>query len=79
MTTEPPPQRPPLHRYRERRARAHGGTCCCCRRPADFCWTCACGFTMCQDCMDENAWGMTCNGITWVCPDCGASNDYGNR
>jgi len=29
--------------------------------------------------MDENTWGMTCNGITWVCPDCGDSNSFGNQ
>jgi hypothetical protein len=29
--------------------------------------------------MDENAWGMTCNGITWQCPDCGEQNGYGNQ
>jgi hypothetical protein len=29
--------------------------------------------------MDENFWGLSCNGITWVCPDCGASNGYGNQ
>ena len=28
---------------------------------------------MCQSCMYENQWGMTCNGITWECPDCGIS------
>ncbi len=29
--------------------------------------------------MDENFWGLSCNGITWVCPDCGASNGFGNQ
>ena len=29
--------------------------------------------------MNENAWGMTCNNITWVCPDCGESNGFGNQ
>jgi hypothetical protein len=29
--------------------------------------------------MHENAWGMTCNGITWTCPDCGDQNEYGNQ
>jgi hypothetical protein len=29
--------------------------------------------------MYENAWGMTCNGITWECPDCGEENGYGNQ
>jgi hypothetical protein len=29
--------------------------------------------------MNENAWGMTCNGITWECPDCGQENNYGNQ
>ena len=40
---------------------------------------CRCGFSICQDCMDENAWGMTCNNVTWTCPDCGASNSYANQ
>jgi hypothetical protein len=44
-----------------------------------FCWRCRCGFAICQTCMHENAWGMTCNGITWTCPDCGAQNGYGNQ
>jgi hypothetical protein len=29
--------------------------------------------------MQENFWGLSCNGITWVCPDCGASNGLGNQ
>ncbi len=29
--------------------------------------------------MDENVWGLSCNGITWVCPDCGAQNGFGNQ
>lgn len=35
-----------------------------------------CGFEMCQECTDENLWGITCNHITWVCPDCGESNSF---
>jgi hypothetical protein len=31
---------------------------------------------MCQECTDENLWGITCNHITWVCPDCGESNSF---
>lgn len=34
---------------------------------------------MCSDCMEENFWGMTCNGITWTCPDCGAIRGFGNQ
>ena len=29
--------------------------------------------------MLENRWGMTCNNITWWCPDCGRRNNYGNQ
>jgi hypothetical protein len=29
--------------------------------------------------MNENFWGLSCNGITWVCPDCGAQNGLGNQ
>ena len=31
---------------------------------------------MCQDCTDENLWGITCNHITWTCPDCGETNGF---
>ena len=44
-----------------------------------FCWGCRCGFQICQNCMLENQWGMTCNGITWQCPDCGDQNGFGNQ
>lgn len=33
---------------------------------------------ICPECMQENIWGMTCNNITWVCPDCGAYRGFGN-
>jgi hypothetical protein len=52
--------------------------CATCRREQLFCWSCACGFMICSDCMEENFWGMTCNGITWTCPDCGAIRGFGN-
>jgi hypothetical protein len=29
--------------------------------------------------MAENVWGMSCNGITWQCPDCGQQNGFGNQ
>jgi hypothetical protein len=29
--------------------------------------------------MLENLWGMTCNAITWECPDCGGQNGFGNQ
>lgn len=45
--------------------------CVCCGVSGTFCWSCSCGFQICQACMQENLWGMTCNNITWVCPDCG--------
>ena len=60
----------------ELRARSKGGTCPMCREDAPFLWTCPCGFVMCDPCMREEAWGMTCNNITWVCPDCGAVRGY---
>lgn len=34
---------------------------------------------MCQICMEENRWGLTCNNIIWECPDCGEWNGYGNQ
>jgi hypothetical protein len=50
--------------------------CPFCGRQAAFYWTCPCGFRMCQDCMNENAWGLTCNNLTWTCPDCGRDRSY---
>ncbi len=29
--------------------------------------------------MQENMWGMSCNAITWTCPDCGGQNGFGNQ
>jgi hypothetical protein len=29
--------------------------------------------------MDDNLWGVTCNNITWHCPDCGDWNSFGNQ
>jgi hypothetical protein len=29
--------------------------------------------------MEENRWGLTCNNITWQCPDCGDWNNFGNQ
>ncbi|MCG8567366.1 MAG: hypothetical protein MI747_20025 [Desulfobacterales bacterium] len=64
---------------RKRRRRKREKECHCCREKFMFCWQCRCGFAMCQGCMYENQWGVTCNGITWVCPDCGEQNGYGNQ
>ena len=50
--------------------------CPMCRQEVMFCWRCTCGFMICQKCMEENAWGMTCNHVTWACPDCGNSRSY---
>nr|WP_320015373.1 hypothetical protein [uncultured Desulfobacter sp.] len=62
-----------------RRRQSRSKICHCCGAEVMFCWQCRCGFSMCQSCMYENQWGMTCNGITWECPDCGAQNGYGNQ
>ncbi|MBI9089797.1 MAG: hypothetical protein JEZ12_11320 [Desulfobacterium sp.] len=56
-----------------------GKVCHCCSKTFTFCWICRCGFAICQECMYENEWGMTCNGITWECPDCSAQNGFGNQ
>ena len=50
--------------------------CTICERKVPFCWSCKCGFMLCQECMDENSWGLTCNQITWECPDCGSIRGY---
>jgi len=34
---------------------------------------------ICSHCMEENFWGMTCNGIVWTCPDCGDTRGFGNQ
>jgi hypothetical protein len=52
--------------------------CSTCGLEQPFCWTCPCGFMICSDCMEENFWGMTCNGVHWTCPDCGAIRSFGN-
>ncbi|MBA3030005.1 MAG: hypothetical protein FP816_14525 [Desulfobacteraceae bacterium] len=63
--------------YRQRRQKTR--QCHCCKKDFPFCWHCRCGFSICQDCMHENVWGMSCNGITWDCPDCGGQNGFGNQ
>ena len=64
---------------KEKRRGKQSKQCHCCGQTVMFCWNCRCGFSMCQECMYENLWGMTCNGITWECPDCGGQNGYGNQ
>jgi hypothetical protein len=65
--------------YKEKKMKAREIPCHCCGAAPDFCWRCRCGFAMCQNCMEENFWGITCNGITWDCPDCGGQNGFGNQ
>ncbi len=52
------------------------GACTICRHAAPFCWSCTCGFRICQLCLEENRWGMTCNNVTWECPDCGSFRSF---
>ena len=59
--------------------RAKNRTCQLCKKEYLFCWTCRCGFAMCQNCMNENFWALSCNGIQWGCPECGQLNGYGNQ
>ncbi len=66
-------------RKNRRRRRVKEIDCQCCRKTFRFCWQCRCGFAICQECMYENFWGLSCNGITWVCPECGDQNGYGNQ
>ncbi len=73
-------QKPPRRRLPRQRKRRTYPPCVACRVEATFAWTCRkCDFVMCQDCMQENLWGMTCNNITWTCPDCGWENNFGTR
>ncbi len=55
---------------RRRRKPGEKFRCHACKKELPFCWNCPCGFQICDDCLKENAWGIT-NGPTWVCPDCG--------
>ncbi|PIP45208.1 MAG: hypothetical protein COZ70_09430 [Deltaproteobacteria bacterium CG_4_8_14_3_um_filter_51_11] len=59
---------------RTRRKKAF--VCSCCGKPVPFCWTCPCGFQICNRCMDENLWGLTCSGVNWQCPDCGSLRPF---
>ncbi|MCP4196066.1 MAG: hypothetical protein GY762_02860 [Proteobacteria bacterium] len=74
------PQGPPPGGRQKRMARGRRTpavyNCPCCRADVTFCWKCNCGFMICQECMLENTWGMTCNHVTWTCPDCGALRSY---
>lgn len=71
---DPSPERRPRRRRRPRTVE-----CPLCHETVVFCWQCRCGFHMCQACMNENLWGVTCNHITWHCPDCGKTNGFGNQ
>jgi len=64
---------------RDRRRRTKDRICHCCGKTAPFAWTCRCGLAICQVCMDEMVSSLSCNGITWNCPDCGAVNGFGNQ
>ncbi|MDZ7832496.1 MAG: hypothetical protein U5L07_12155 [Desulfobacterales bacterium] len=69
-----------INRLREkRRSRMKNRKCQFCGETAPFVWSCRCGFAICQTCMYENVWGMSCNGITWICPDCAELNGFGNQ
>ncbi|MFN3534979.1 MAG: hypothetical protein ACK4WB_06270 [Desulfatiglandales bacterium] len=50
--------------------------CSVCGKDVPFCWRCRCGFMICNRCMEENLWGMTCSGVLWECPDCGRHNPF---
>ncbi len=49
--------------------------CHACGRVLPFCWTCPCGFQICDECLKENMWGMS-NGVIWICPDCGRIRSF---
>ena len=65
---------------KEKRKRNYGKkkeyNCSCCGRNVPFCWKCPCGFQICNTCMEENLWGMTCSGTHWQCPDCGKMRPF---
>jgi len=71
-------QSSPNERRRPRRRGApQSEECALCGQSQRYFRTCRiCGFAMCQDCTDDNLWGITCNHITWTCPDCGETNGF---
>ncbi|MBF0189421.1 MAG: hypothetical protein HQL50_15970 [Magnetococcales bacterium] len=81
---ETSPKPAAARRRRPRLTRRRGRSyppCVACRAEETFAWTCKkCDFVMCQSCMNDNLWGMTCNQISWTCPDCGYDgNSFGTR
>ncbi|WP_085447036.1 hypothetical protein [Magnetofaba australis] len=75
------PDATPVRRQRRKKQGRTYAPCVACKTDGlPFAWTCrACDFVMCQECMQENLWGMTCNNLTWTCPDCGTENNFGQR
>jgi hypothetical protein len=60
---------------RKQRIRSKRYHCTLCAVEPPFCYKCVdCEFQICQACMAENEWGMSCNKMTWECPDCGRIN-----
>ena len=59
-----------------RRSKRGKDVCTVCEREVPFCWGCSCGFRICQACLEANRWGITCNNITWECPDCGGMRSF---
>ena len=73
----PAPRRPvDIRRKTGRLRRSEAHICPMCKVEQRMFRRCRCGFEMCQACMDENAWGLTCNDLTWTCPDCGEQNSF---
>jgi hypothetical protein len=50
--------------------------CTICERTVPYAFSCACGFTLCPDHFDDLAWGLTCNWVTWECPECGGMRSF---
>ena len=74
MSKEEPPRTDGKPRWRSKRVEFY--ECTICEEHPPFCWTCPCGFQICDGCFKENAWGLTCNNVTWECPDCGAIRSF---
>ncbi|RJP84790.1 MAG: hypothetical protein C4518_18270 [Desulfobacteraceae bacterium] len=77
--TESPEKKDVSLQRRNRRRRGKDRICHCCGQAPPFCWTCRCGLAICQNCMAKNVSNLSCNGITWSCPDCGGQNGFGNQ
>jgi hypothetical protein len=76
VSPPPGPDGPPPATGARPARRPERYVCTICGEEVPYAIWCHCGFMLCPACLAENAWGMTCNHITWECPDCGAVRSF---